>query len=193
MNTGINVSKNFTKPGGLYVSMSIWKLGDFFRLEDLCNLALDETDSTFRKASWGFITMPTTESAKQSAASNIAKLVRALYNQERGDVCAAFKPTILAFVFCGLNILEKNETFHGLLSDQPAFAIDWAATLTDNLTSTRPIQSNDRCAKCGKEPPYYQEYPKHAKWVKGQKGETFCTKCFPHQELEDWVGGIESA
>lgn len=174
--------------------MSIWKLGDFFRLEDLCNLALDEADSTFRKASWGFITMPTTESAKQSAAINIAKLVRALYNQERGDVCAAFKPTILAFVFCGLKILEKNETFHSLLFNQPVFAIDWAATLTDNLTSTRPRESYDKCAKCGNSSSYYQDYPKLAKWVKGQKAETFCTTCYPPQELEDWVGGsIESA
>lgn len=194
MNTGINVSKSFTKPVGLYVSMSIWKLGDFFCLEDLCNLALDEADSTFRKASWGLSLKYPTESEKQSAACNVVKLVRALYNQARDDVFAAFKPIILAFLFCGLQILEKNETFHSLLSDQPIFAIDWAATLTDNLASIRAMRSNEVCAKCVQVSPCYREYRRHAKWVKGQKVEIFCNNCFPHQNLEDWVGGdIENA
>lgn len=188
LHPGIDVSKNFATPRGLYASMSIWKMGDFFLLQDLCKLALDEVDSTFRKLSLSFFSiMPTTESAKKSAASKVAKLVRAVYRQERDDVRVAFKPTILAFIFCGLKIWEKNKTFNDLLFDEPAFAIDWAATLSNNMTTIRATGSRELCAKCAKQKSLW-------KWIKGEKVETFCSTCFPSQGLEDWVGGsIESA
>lgn len=183
----IDVSKTFATPSGLYAPMSIWKMGDFFLLQDLCKLALDEVDSTFRKLSLTlFSIMPTTEWAKRSAASKVAKLVRAVYRQERDDVRVAFKPTILAFIFLGLQIWEKNKTFNDLLFDEPMFAIDWAATLSNNITSIRATGSRELCA-CAKQKSNW-------KWVKGEKVETFCSTCFPPQGLEDWVGGsIESA
>lgn len=187
VNPAVNVGRNFTTPVGLYACMSIWRVGDFFLLEGLCRLALDEADRTFRGVSWGFTATQETDSSKQSATSNIVKLVRALYNQGPNDVRDAFKPTILAFLMCGIHVLEKNKTFKDLIHEIPAFASDWAATLTDNMSS---VGSNDRsgeCVKCKESTSYYSSVML-AKWIKGQNVETFCGACFPFQQLEDWIG-----
>lgn len=187
----INVSKNFTAPVGLYASMSIWKIGDFFRLSDLCQLALDETDATFRRVSWTLAAKNSAESAKESATGNIVKLVRVLYNQGRNDVRDAFKPTILAFLVSGIHILEKNKTFKDLLYEIPVFASDWAVTLTDNMPSINAPESAEKCTKCMRSMSYRPRAVsfKCVRWVKEQKVEGFCNTCYPLRQLEDWIGG----
>ncbi|KAI7775047.1 hypothetical protein LA080_007429 [Diaporthe eres] len=182
----INVSKSFTTPIGLHACMSIWRVGDFFLLEGLCRLALDEADRTFRGVSWCFTATQETESSKQSATSNIVKLVRALYNQGPNDVRDAFRPTILAFLMSGVHILEKNKTFKDLIHEIPAFASDWAATLTDNMSSVGSKDRLGECAKC--KASCYSGGVMLGKWIKEQKVEGFCGTCFPLQQLEDWVG-----
>lgn len=165
--------------------MSIWRMGDFFLLEELCKFALDEMDRTLRRVSWS-LTTNSTESAKQSATSNIVKLVRALYKQGRSNFGDAFKPTILAFLISGIHILEKNDPFTDLLCEIPAFASDWAVILTKNMTVIGSTYRPDKCTKCMKQG--------HAgvmlgKWIKEQKVEGFCGICFPLQQVEDWIGG----
>lgn len=186
VNPGVNVSKNFTAPIGLHACMSIWRVGDFFLLEDLCKLALDEADRTFRGLSWMFTPWATAEFSKQSATSNIVKVIRALYNQGRSDVCDAFKHTILAFLVSGFHVLKKNPTFQDLLYEIPAFASDWALMLTDNMTLITSTNHPEECAKCSS--PRHRSIAMRTNWVQGQKVEGFCGTCFPIQQLEDWVG-----
>lgn len=184
-NSGVDVGKSFTTPVGLYACMSIWRMGDFFLLEELCKFALDELDGTFRRVSWS-LTSNQTDSAKQSATIKIVKLVRALYKQDRSNVGDAFKPTIMAFLVSGIRILEKNKPFTDLLFEIPTFASDWAAILTDNMTNIGVTYRPQSCAKCNQ-----RDHSNAAlgKWTTGQKVEGFCGQCFPLQLLEDWIGG----
>lgn len=166
-------------------------MGDFFRLPDLCKLALDETDKTFRKVSWTFTAKNSAESAKQSATGNIDKLVRALYNQGRDDVRDAFRPTILALLISGIHILENNEAFKDLLYEIPEFASDWAVILTDNMPFITAPECSEKCTKCMRTFSYRPRAMsvKCVRWVKEREVEDFCITCYPLQQLEDWIGG----
>lgn len=165
--------------------MSMFRVGDFFLLEDLCTLALHWADRTFRGISWAFLTTEETDLSKQSATDNIVKLVRALYTQEQRHLYDAFKPSILAFLISGTHILKENAVFKDLLYEIPAFASDWAVTLTDNMT--RPFSRPEHCAKCTASWSRRSNL-NFSNWIKGRKVEAFCDKCYPFQPLEDWIG-----
>ncbi|KAK2609668.1 hypothetical protein N8I77_003158 [Diaporthe amygdali] len=164
----INVEKFFPGKARLTASIPIWKMGDFFSLEDLCKVAIEGRDAFFR------------------SVSDIIYLVKEVYKEERGDIRKAFIPPLLALLLSGLRFLAKTDEFKDLLRDMPAFALDWAMTLTNGIGSVQmPKSCRQKCAKCNK---WGSTGINHVKWIKQRKLKSLCPQCFPVQRLEDWVG-----
>lgn len=84
VNSGFNVSRSLNEQLDPIASIAIWRVGDFFGIEDFCKLALDGFNEELRKASWLFAAKESLEDFNHSA-NNCVQLIQALYNQEKGD------------------------------------------------------------------------------------------------------------
>jgi hypothetical protein len=184
LDSGINVTTTFPAIGSI-ASISVWRVGDFFLLQDLCKLALDGFKEQLRKASWEFSGMSRPEHLDESI-KNCVDFVRQLYQQGRSSIFEAFAPTTLSFLASVIHIFGESREFRNLLRDIPKFSTDWAVALTDSMASIKtPPHTSNKCAKCRK---LGVTHLNRARWVKEQKVEHLCKKCFPFQRLRNWDG-----
>lgn len=179
----INIEKHFTEKARLAASVSIWKMGDFFRLEDLCKIALDGRDWYFRRTSWYL--SGAQETSRKLHVSWIMHLIQALYKEDNYNVREAFRAPLLAFLLSIVRPLATNVEFHDLLREIPQFASDWAVALTDTMGSIgMPHVDEDMCDKCGTVYPVSLDT---MEWMKVRNLEQYCSGCFPIHRLEDWT------
>jgi hypothetical protein len=183
-NSDINVRAIFGVEATVTTMMSVWLLGDFFLLGDLCKVALDCFIAGLRKISWALSAESAPENEK--LVHNCIKLVRRLYRKATHNVFEAFKPNTLSFLVSGIHLFAKSREFMDLLYEEPAFCSDWALAVTNSIGTTKvPPRSSDRCAKCKT---LGHARLNHEKWFKEQEIEYFCEKCFLLQPLENWNG-----
>lgn len=167
-------------------SVPMWKMGDFFCLDDLCKLALHQRDEYFRTMSSHHTTVEKPEALPQEKANSLAYLIRGVYQEKRSDVGKVFRPPLLAFLLPLIHTLSRMETFKDLLRELPELALDWAVALTGSIGSgNMPKRPSDTCSKCKKPSSKSVNF---AKWIKEHEVEIFCVECFPLQRLEDWTG-----
>lgn len=165
--------------------MSIWKMGDFFRLDDLCKIGLDGRERYFHRTNWLFSARETTDASKNLQISYITHLIQALYKEENHNVREAFRAPLLAFLLGIMRFLAATEEFHDLLREIPQFASDWAVALTDTMGSIKmPSSTPARCFKCNK---LSSTRLDTIKWIRERRLHDYCSECFPVQNLEDWT------
>lgn len=175
--SGINVTTTFTADHPVFIaSISVWRVGKFFLLQDLCKLALDGFQNRLRQASWELAGTSSSEHW-EVPIKNCVGFVRELYQQERSDILDAFRPATLSFLISVIHIFGKSPEFKDLLREIPGFSSDWAVAITNCMASIKtPPNCSDECAKCRK---LGVTHLNRAKWFKEQKNEYLCEKCFP--------------
>lgn len=179
---GINVTATFPDIGS-HASIAIFTLGIVFLAPDLSDLALDGFKEQLRKASWEFAGASSSKDWDGSI-KNCVDFVRALYKiRRRTTIFEAFGPTTLSFLVSSIHIFGESEEFKNLLREIPSFALDWAVALTNTMSSTKiPPHSSKKCTKCRK---LRLSHINRSKWLKEQKIEHLCERCFPLQGLEN--------
>lgn len=179
----INIDKHFAEEARLAASMSIWKMGDFFRLEDLCKIGLDGRNRYFRRTSW-YLSANETRS-EQMHVGFTTHLIQALYKEENYNVREAFRAPLLAFLLGIVRFLAKTQKFHDSLREIPQFASDWAAALTDTMGFIQmPDVDVGRCHKCGMVDPIRLDT---MELMKAKTLVQYCSRCFPIHHLGDWT------
>lgn len=161
-------------------------MGDFFRLEDLCEISLDGLKRHFQRTSWLFSAdTGTRDASKPLHISYITHLIQALYKEENHKVREFFRAPLLAFLLSIVRLLAKTKEFHDSLREIPQFASDWAAALTDTMGSIdMPHVEDDMCDKCGT---FYPISLDTMEWIKVRNLDQYCSRCFPIHRLEDWT------
>lgn len=162
-------------------------MGDFFCLDDLCELALRGRDDCFRRSAAVFSASGIDHLLKPKTTSIIAELVQTIYSEKRTDIQNLFRPPLLAFLLsCIQCFLSDTGAFKKLLHEFPEFSADWAVALTSSVGSKKmPKRSSNKCKKCGA---LESKSVNLAKWIKEQQVEFYCRDCFPLPRLEDWTG-----
>lgn len=109
--------------------MKLWKLADFYRLEDLRLLATQGRDDA--ALHWAntyacHLQNPTYPKFAPKMLESIVQSITALYGDERKDpgFRGAFRPQLLGTAFCGISLLSRDEGFLGLIRDDPDFSAD---------------------------------------------------------------------
>lgn len=168
-------------------SIPIWKLGDFFCLEDLCKLALRERDEYFRKRASFFSATETDQLLAPKTVTILVHLVQTVYKEEWSDVQKVFRPPVVAFLLsCVHCLLPDMKEFEDLLREVPEFALDWAMAVTNTLGSKKmPKRTSNKCKKCGELGATSFDL---AKWLTKQCPDFYCEDCFPLPRLENWKG-----
>lgn len=185
---GVYVGKNFGTLFAEKMAISVWRVGDFFLLQDLCKLALDSFKDVLREASWELSIHSGPQSA-QEFVREFVDFVPKLYQQGTGDLFAAFRPTTLSFLVSSIHIFSKSREFMNLLHDVPEFSSDWAVVLTNSMGFAKtPPASSNRCVNCQK---LGWMYLNRTKWFEKQETKYYCKQCYSldHLEVQDGKGG----
>lgn len=170
----------------LAASVSIWKMGDFFRLEDLCEISLDGLKRHFQRTSWLFSADTGTGNAsKPLHISYITHLIQALYKEENHKVREFFRAPLLAFLLSVVRFLVATEEVHDALREIPQFASDWAVALMETMSSIgMPHVDDGMCDMCRAMCPVSLDT---MEWMKVRDLEKYCSGCFPFHRLEVWT------
>lgn len=176
------MSRSFNEELGPIACIAVWRVGDFFGLEDLGKLAIDAFNEELRKASWLFAVKETLNDVSHSV-DNCVHLISTLYEEKKGDSLEAFRATSLAFLISGIHIFAKSKAFKDLLLETPEFASDWAVAVMNSMASVKmPHISTNKCAKCKR---LSQTHLNRVKWIQEQVAEHLCRHCFPLECLEE--------
>lgn len=186
--SGVDVLKHFPAMVGITASIPIWKLGDFFCLDDLCKLALRGRDEYFRRYASAFSASGIDHPLAPKNIRVIVQTVQAVYSEERTDVNNEFRPPLLAFLLsCIHRSFFDDKVFKELLHELPEFSADWATALANSLGSNKVLRRfSDKCKQCGAS--VSKLSVNFAAWIKEHRAEFFCQDCFPLPRLEDWTG-----
>lgn len=111
--------------------MSLWKVGDFFLLSDLCDLAMHELGTATRD----------TAKIMCFAARKIIHAIRSIYSANHEGLKAAFRPHLFGVAMSRIDVMAQEEGFKSLLKDIPDFAADWALELMAAFACRVPPQT----------------------------------------------------
>lgn len=176
-------------------NQSIWRLGDFFGLSELCDLAIQNLQL---KTCLHARTVPSPDPEGLKAdISFFVDSILLIYKSNNKVLTDAFRPHIFGAAISRINLLAPDDKFNQMLDELPDFASDWAKEMMAgaNLRMSAMIIANRAkpaphkdhrgntynarmCAKCNKE-----VQPAHAQlnfvaWFETSVLQYLCEACF---------------
>lgn len=181
-------------------SMQMWKLGDFYRIEGLRQLATQCLQQT--TLTWARFVAQVVEGNRlcdipPAKLDGVVAAVGALYGDERDDDAfrGAFRSHLLGAAIICVHRLARWPEFQALVRAFPDFAVDWSlelmaclGALTAWTAPELPPRIRPTCGRCGtqgKATTGFLGYPNILKWVKTRVCEFLCRRCFPTPTLEE--------
>ncbi|KAI3392434.1 hypothetical protein diail_5713 [Diaporthe ilicicola] len=195
----LKINDNLPEEATLSTNISIWRLGDFFCLKDLCAIALDKYRRALRLLSWWLSSKTSSDSLRRQQTRQMIQLIQTLYKQKGARIPKALASPLFALILANIQVLGKNEEFTKLLVHLPEFASDWAVAFTKTMSSSlRPEDhclngSNrrffGRCNECNlmSDRCTSRHAPK-----RGEMVQLLCGYCFSAQQLVEWTRGSSS-
>lgn len=186
--------------------MKVWKLGDFFCLDELQKLATKGRDDAalhWAKTYALHLDKDTLSEFPPKMLESLVQAIAALYRDDRDDIDfrSAFGPRLLSMAISSISLLSNSAEFRSILHDIPGFAVEWSVELMLCVGAMSSLHGahirlrrevarkygTSRCAKCNAITDTL--YPNIVIWAKNpgkHHDEMVCESCFPMPTLEQW-------
>lgn len=196
--TGVaQLGKHFPDEYTWIACMQVWKLADFFCLEELKELSTKARDAAALHWAKSYALHLSNKRPTEFPPDFIKAIIysiTALYNDDRDDsrFREAFKSHLLGTAIVGISLLREEREFKELNYDDWILAVDWSLALTACIDGTEarididPNYGAARCHKCGQleEEGVREIYPNMSLRKRGRGDKGLCGHCFPVPTLE---------
>lgn len=177
--------------------MKVWKLADFFCLDELRRLALKGRDDAslhwIKTYAW-HLNRNTLPEFPPGMRWSIVASITALYRDARDDADfrGAFKSHLLGTAIAGISLVSQSAAFFAALRRFPELGFDWFLKLMSCVGAagvwhfSGPRGKRLTCGRCGARRLESEMYPNVLKWNRTRVKEVVCEACFPMRTLENF-------